>query len=226
MLIYCLKKVDEYFNINDDMLLFERQKWNEGVSFVAGVDEAGRGPLAGPVVVAAVIFTNHKKIPVVNDSKQLSAAKREILYDKIISAPGVIYAIQEISPEEIDRMNILQATHLGMRKSVTELKKTEFTYIDGLSVPDFPTPCRAIVKGDSKSASIAAASILAKTYRDAVMTKFAEQYPEYGFENHSGYGTKAHITALQKYGATPIHRKTFAPVRNVINPPPKQLELF
>jgi len=218
--------MNEYFNINDDMLSFERQKWDEGISFVAGVDEAGRGPLAGPVVVAAVIFTDHNKIPVVNDSKQLSAAKREILYKKIISTPGILYNIQEISPEEIDKINILQATHLGMRNAVIELKPTEFTYIDGLPVPSFPTLCQAIVKGDSKSASIAAASILAKTYRDAIMAKFAEKYPEYGFENHSGYGTKAHIAALKKYGATPIHRKTFAPVRDVIKPPPEQLELF
>jgi ribonuclease HII len=218
--------MNEYFDINDEMLSFELQKWNEGISFVAGVDEAGRGPLAGPVVVAAVIFTDHYKIPVVNDSKQLSAKKREVMYEKIISTPGIIYSIQEISPEIIDKKNILQATHLGMRNAVIELKKAEFSYIDGLPVKDFPTPCLAIVKGDSKSASIAAASILAKTHRDAIMAKFAKKYPEYGFENHSGYGTKAHMEALKKYGATPIHRKSFAPVRDVIKPPPEQLELF
>ena len=216
----------EYFDINDDMLFFERTKWNEGIKLVAGVDEAGRGPLAGPVVVAAVIFTDYKKIPVVNDSKQLSAKKRELLYEQIISAPGVIYSIQEIDEKVIDEKNILQATHFGMRQAVSSLKDAEFAFIDGLPVPKFPVPCQAIVKGDAKSASIAAASILAKTHRDAIMAKYAKKYPEYGFERHSGYGTKAHMAALKKYGPTPIHRKTFAPVRNLLNPPPEQLELF
>ena len=218
--------MNDLFDINDDMLSFEHKKWAQGIMMVAGVDEAGRGPLAGPVVVAAVIFTDHEKIPVVNDSKQLSAKKRELLYEQIISTPGVLYSIQEVSETIIDEKNILQATHLGMRNAVSDLKVAEFALIDGLPVPNFPTPCQAIVKGDAKSASIAAASILAKTFRDKIMAKYAEKYPEYGFENHSGYGTKAHIEALQKYGPTPIHRKTFAPVRDVITPPPEQLELF
>ncbi len=218
--------MSDLFDINDEMLLFERKKWDEGIKFVAGVDEAGRGPLAGPVVVAAVIFTDHTQIPVVNDSKQLSAKKRELLYDIIISTPGVLYNIQEISHKIIDEKNILQATYLGMRNAVIALTNCEFTLIDGLPVPNFPVPCEAIVKGDSKSASIAAASILAKTHRDAIMVKYAEKYPQYGFESHSGYGTKKHVAALKKYGATPIHRKSFAPVRDVITPPPEQLELF
>ena len=216
----------ELFEINDEMLIFEQEQWTQGKQFVAGVDEAGRGPLAGPVVVAAVVFTDHKKIPVVNDSKQLSAKKREFLYEEIISAPGIHYSIQEISEAVIDEKNILQATHFGMRNAVIDLKIAEFALIDGLPVPNFPVPSQAIVKGDAKSASIAAASILAKTFRDRIMAKYAEKYPEYGFDKHSGYGTKAHIEALKKYGPTPIHRKTFAPVRDIINPPPEQLELF
>ena len=218
--------MNDLFDINDEMLSFEQQRWAQGEMLVAGVDEAGRGPLAGPVVVAAVIFTDHKRIPIVNDSKQLSAKKRNLLYDKIISTPGVLYSIQEVSETIIDEKNILQATHFGMRNAVKDLKVAEFALIDGLPVPNFPIPCQAIVKGDAKSASIAAASILAKTFRDRIMAKYAEKYPKYGFENHSGYGTKAHMAALKKYGPTPIHRKTFAPVRDLINPPPEQLELF
>jgi ribonuclease HII len=216
----------EYFEIDDEMLSFEHTKWKKGLKYVAGVDEAGRGPLAGPVVVAAVIFTDPEKIPLVNDSKKLSAKKRNAMREQIISTPGVLYAIKEISHETIDEKNILQATHLGMRTVVSSFSDIDFAFIDGLPVPDFPVPCESIVKGDSKSASIAAASILAKTHRDAIMEKYDEEYPEYGFKKHSGYGTAEHMKALKKYGATPIHRKSFAPVRDVITPPPEQLELF
>jgi len=216
----------EYFEIDDEMLVFEHTKWKQGMKFVAGVDEAGRGPLAGPVVVAAVIFTDPEKIPIVNDSKQLSAKKRNAMRESIISTPGVLYAVKEISPETIDEKNILQATHLGMRTVVTSFSDIDFAFIDGLPVPDFPVPSESIVKGDSKSASIAAASILAKTHRDAIMEKYDEEYPEYGFKKNSGYGTREHMEALKKFGATPIHRKSFAPVRDVITPPAEQLELF
>lgn len=216
----------EYFEIDDEMLAFEHTKWKKGLKYVAGVDEAGRGPLAGPVVVAAVIFTDPEKIPIVNDSKKLSAKKRNAMRQMILETPGVLYAIKEISPVTIDEKNILQATHLGMRTVISSFPDLDFVFIDGLPVPDFPVSCESIVKGDSKSASIAAASILAKTHRDAIMDKYDEEFPEYGFKNNSGYGTAEHMAALKKYGATPIHRKSFAPVRDVITPPPEQLELF
>lgn len=207
----------------DTMLKFEYEYWEKGLTKVAGVDEAGRGPLAGPVVVAAVIFAPNTKIPKVNDSKKLSAKQREELRVEIINTPGVKYSIQTIPHEIIDQINILQATHLGMRESVIALKNVEFALIDGLPVANFPVKCQAIVKGDSKSATIAAASILAKTHRDELMLKYSKEYPEYGFEHNSGYGTAKHLEALKKYGITPIHRKTFAPVRNIINPPAEQL---
>lgn len=219
------EKTRTCFEIDDPMLDFERKWWSDGKRFVAGIDEAGRGPLAGPVVVAAVIFTDPEHIPVVNDSKKLSAAKRDTLETVIKSTPGVLTAVIEISPEEIDELNILRATHKGMRDAVMALKDAELALIDGLPVPDFPIPCESIVKGDGKSASIAAASILAKTHRDKIMKKYHEIYPEYGFDHNSAYGTKEHLAALKKHGATPIHRRSFAPVRNVISPPPEQMEL-
>jgi len=215
----------EYFSKNHPMLQFEYEKWDSDIKIVAGVDEAGRGPLAGPVVVAAVVFFKKALIPVVNDSKKLTAKQREELQQQILATPGVKYSIQTVSAETIDSINILQATYLGMRKAVKALKNVEFAFIDGLPVPDFPVKNRSIVKGDAKSATIAAASILAKTHRDALMHKFAKNYPEYGFERNSGYGTAEHLAALKKYGISPIHRKTFGPVRDVIFPPAEQLEL-
>ena len=216
---------DEYFPENHRMLAFEREKWADGISIVAGVDEAGRGPLAGPVVVVAVVFDPHNPIPIVDDSKKLTAAQREELRVRILATPGIKYSIQTISAETIDRINILQATYLGMRKAVNAIKDVEFALIDGNPVPDFPVENQSIVKGDAKSASIAAASILAKTHRDELMQKFARNYPEYGFEKNSGYGTAEHLAALARYGISPIHRRTFGPVRDTINPPPQQLEL-
>ena len=215
-----------YFSLNDEMLRFEREKWDAGYRFVAGVDEAGRGPLAGPVVIAAVVFTDKTKVPLVDDSKKLTPSRREEYRKQIISTPGVLYKIVVIPPDIIDSENILRATHIGMRRSVSGIENAEFALIDGLPVPDFPLPCQAVVKGDAKSASIAAASILAKTERDMIMRQYDEKYPEYGFARHSGYGTAAHMEALKKYGPTPIHRRSFAPVRNLISPPPEQLELF
>ena len=218
-------KTTEFFSTDDPMLFLENKKWADGLKIVAGVDEAGRGPLAGPVVVAAVVFPKNAPVPLVNDSKKLTSKQREELKKLIVQTPGVKYSIQTISPGIIDRINILQATYLGMRKAIKSLKNVEFAFIDGLPVPDFPVDNQAIVKGDAKSASIAAASILAKTHRDALMLKFAKNYPEYGFEKNSGYGTAEHLSALKIYGVSPIHRKTFAPVRNIITPPAEQLEL-
>ena len=213
-----------FFDEKSPMLEFERKRWEEGFALVAGVDEAGRGPLAGPVVVAAVVFTNPKLVPVVNDSKQLSATKRGEMRAAILAAPDVRTAVIEISPEEIDELNILRATHKGMRAAALAVS-AEFALIDGLPVPAFPLPCESIVKGDAKSASVAAASILAKTRRDKIMREYHKLYPAYGFDHNSGYGTAEHLAALKKYGATPIHRRSFAPVRDVISPPPEQLEL-
>ena len=222
------KKQDDpplFFELNSRMLQIERRLWDSGIAEVAGVDEAGRGPLAGPVVVAAVVFTDRERIPLVNDSKQLSASKRESMRAMILAAPGVLTSVVEISPQEIDELNILRATHKGMRQAVSTHGATEFALIDGLPVPDFPLPCESIVKGDAKSASIAAASILAKTHRDEIMRELHEKYPQYGFDHNSGYGTAEHQAALREHGPTPMHRRSFAPVRDVINPPPEQLEL-
>lgn len=215
----------DFFPIDHLMLALERKKWTEGLRVVAGVDEAGRGPLAGPVVVAAVAFLPDSEIPQVNDSKQLTAKQRDELKIRIMNTPGVLYSIQTVSAETIDKINILQATYLGMRKAVNSLKIVEFAFIDGNPVPDFPVDNESVVKGDAKSASIAAASILAKTHRDDIMQKFARNYPEYGFDRNSGYGTAEHLAALKIYGVSPIHRRTFAPVRDILSPPAEQLEL-
>ncbi len=216
----------EFISHDDRLLGLEYKKWDEGFSFVAGVDEVGRGPLAGPVVAAAVVFPQGSDIPRVNDSKLLTAVKRDELRQAIIDVPGVQYAIAEVKPEMIDRINILRATHLAMRLAVEQLADVDFVLVDGLPVTGLPVESLAVVKGDSKSASIAAASILAKEYRDSLMVKFAEEFPGYGFEQHKGYGTKQHLAALKEIGVCDIHRRSFAPVRDIINPPPEQLELW
>ncbi len=214
-------------NLPEDhpLLRVERMKWAMGYEVVAGVDEAGRGPLAGPLVVASVAFRPGSAIPPVDDSKKLSPEQREKLRKEIINIPGVIYSIQTISPETIDRINILEATRMGMRKAVKGIRGVQFALIDGLPVPDFPVESEAIVKGDAKSASIAAASILAKTYRDKLMMKYSRNYPEYGFDSNMGYGTRMHLDAIVRYGVCPLHRRTFAPVRESLDPAPVQLEL-
>ena len=207
------------------MLSFENETWKQGIVFIAGIDEAGRGPLAGPVVAAAVILPKKIKIPPVNDSKKLSEKQRNELKLLLFAIPGFRYAVSEIQADEIDRLNILKATHLAMRRAVLQLPETEIAFVDGLKVPDMPVKCRFIVKGDAKSASIASASILAKVHRDETMMCYAEKYPEYGFDRHKGYGTADHLKALKKYGPCPIHRKSFAPVREIICPHPVQGEL-
>ncbi|HBM14994.1 MAG TPA: ribonuclease HII [Lentisphaeria bacterium] len=215
----------EIFDNCHPMLSFERELWDGGFIFVAGVDEAGRGPLAGSVVVSAVIFSKEKSIPVVNDSKKLTAKQRDSLFD-CIKKSAIKYSIVEITSEEIDRINILQATHKGMREAVSQLGIAQYALIDGLPVSKMPVNSKAIVKGDSKSASIAAASILAKVHRDNLMDKYAQLYPQYGFERNKGYGTAKHIAAIQKYGISPIHRKTFEPIKSILEKDKKiQLEL-
>lgn len=192
-----------------DWLEYENAAYADGYSSVCGVDEAGRGPLSGPVCAAAVILPKGRIIEGVNDSKKLSEKKRELLFDVIISE-AVSYGIGWASVEEIEEINILNAAMLAMKRAVENLSvKADFAYIDGNKVPQLDIPCKAIVKGDASSMSIAAASILAKVSRDRLMLEYAQQYPMYGFEKHKGYGTKAHNEAILKYGACPIHRPSF-----------------
>lgn len=216
--------VKSVLTYDDELLLRERQLRQEGFAFVAGVDEAGRGPLAGPVVAAAVILPSEGDLPGVFDSKQLTDARRRVLRDEIMKIASVGVGVAEV--DEIDELNILRATHLAMGRAVEKLEKVDFVLVDGLPVKGFPCPCENMIKGDSLSASIAAASIVAKVYRDELMEEAEKSYPGYGFAAHKGYGTRAHIEALRRLGVTPIHRKSFAPVRDVIDPPPVQLELF
>ena len=183
---------------------------------IAGIDEVGRGPLAGPVIAAAVIL-DRKNIPEgINDSKKIPKAKRILLAEKI--KENSIYAYGAASEIEIDEVNILQASLLAMKRASDRLSVVpKTTLIDGNFKPDIKNNTISIIKGDSKSVSIAAASILAKVYRDEIMLKYSKQFPEYGFQTNSGYGTKEHLSALKNYGITPIHRKSFKPVHNILN---------
>jgi ribonuclease HII len=189
---------------------FENQAIAEGFRFIAGVDEVGRGCLAGAVVAAACILDLSKPLPeFLNDSKKLSEKRRRQI-DEEIRQSAVAFAIAQVEAEEIDQINILQATKKAMRLAVEKLTpNADFLLIDAVGLKEITLPQKAIIKGDAISASIAAASILAKTYRDNLMREFAEIYPEYAFEKHVGYGTKAHFEALKKHGACPLHRKSF-----------------
>ena len=181
----------------------------KGIKTICGVDEAGRGPLAGPVCAAAVILPSHLELPGLNDSKKLTDKKRRELYP-IIKEQAIAYGIGFASEEEIDEINILQATFLAMQRAIDQLGgKAEFALIDGNREKDFGLPVMTVVKGDSRSANIAAASVLAKVTRDLYMEELAKEYPQYGFEIHKGYGTKAHYAALTEHGACPAHRMTF-----------------
>ena len=193
----------------DEILTYERGLWEAGYDLIAGIDEVGRGPLAGPVVAAAVILPKECKIEGVNDSKKLSAKKREELYD-IILEKAVSYGIGVVSNERIDEINILQATYEAMREALSQLKpKADYILADAVTIPMVSTPQRGIIKGDAKSMSIGAASIVAKVYRDRMMEAYEEVYPGYGFASNKGYGAAEHIEGLKKLGPTPIHRKTF-----------------
>lgn len=192
-----------------DLWIYERAAWAEGFSPVAGTDEAGRGPLAGPVFAAAVILPPEIDIPGLNDSKKLTEAKREALFP-VITEKALGYAIAEASVEEIEELNILHAAQLAMRRAVEALPiKPGILLIDGNYSDGFGLPEKTIVKGDSLSASIAAASILAKVARDRKMIEYAKEYPDYGFEKHKGYPTEAHYAAIREHGVTPIHRLSF-----------------
>lgn len=189
--------------------MFSYERKYEHLGYICGIDEAGRGPLAGPVVAGAVILPKDCDIMYLNDSKKLSAEKREELYEIICgsaAAVGVGYA----SPQRIDEINILQATYEAMREAVSQLSvRPQILLNDAVKIPDIPYPQVPIIKGDAKSASIAAASIVAKVTRDRLMMEYDRLMPEYGFAAHKGYGSAAHIAALKEYGPSPIHRKTF-----------------
>lgn len=188
---------------------YENNCFAQGYQLVCGVDEAGRGPLAGPVCAAAVILPPNVDIPGLNDSKKLSDKKRRELYP-VIKEKAVAYGIAIADHREIDEINILQATYLAMERAMAQLSvKPDIALIDGNRAKDFGLPVQTVVHGDSLSASIAAASVLAKVTRDDMMLEMAETYPGYGFEIHKGYGTKAHYAALSAMGPCPIHRMTF-----------------
>lgn len=194
----------------------ERNLWEiedslkeKGVGVICGVDEAGRGPLAGPVYAAAVILPEHLEIPGLDDSKKLTDKRRRELMP-IIKENAIAYGIGFATEQEIDEINILQATFLAMERAISQMEvKADFALIDGNREKDFGLPVMTVVKGDSRSANIAAASILAKVSRDNFMDQMAQFYPQYGFEIHKGYGTKAHYEALRTYGHCPLHRLTF-----------------
>ena len=204
-----------------DRFEFERACWSRGATHVAGVDEAGRGPLAGPVVAAAVIFPNawsdsgfDDRLRDLNDSKQLTESQREEYFAILTSLPEVRYGIAIVDAATIDRINILQATHRAMNEALAQLQpQPEHVLVDGKPVKSMTLPHTAIVKGDALSYSIAAASVLAKVARDRMMLEFAEQFPGYGFAEHKGYGTPQHLAAIANLGPCAIHRRSFAPLK-------------
>ncbi len=195
-------------------LEFEKQFYSKGLFLIAGCDEAGRGPLAGPVVCAAVILPKDYNNPLIDDSKKLTEKKREMLFE-VIKNDALAYNIQVIDEKTIDEINIYQASKLGMERALKSLKiKPEAVLSDAMPL-NIDQPYLSLIKGDAKSQNIAAASILAKVYRDHLMYEFAKKYPEYDFANNKGYGTKKHLEALNKYGITPIHRRTYEPVKSM-----------
>ncbi|MEF9520139.1 ribonuclease HII [Chlamydia crocodili] len=195
--------------------IFEEEVFNEGFSVIAGVDEVGRGPLAGPVVAGACILPRGKIFVGVNDSKKLTPKERGKIRDILLKDPDVYHGIGVVSVERIDEINILEATKEAMTKAIADLPiHPDFLLVDGLYL-HHKIPCKKIIKGDSKSASIAAASIIAKEYRDDIMRELHQCYPDYGFDKHKGYGTAAHLAALKAFGPCDCHRKSFAPIRQV-----------
>lgn len=205
------------------LLQFEREAWGRGCQRVAGVDEAGRGPLAGPVVAAAVVFSKafiereeHRLFETLTDSKQLTVSQRDRFFELLVNSREVEVGVGFGDVPEIDAINILCATHRSMSRCLHHLAALpEYALVDGLPVPDLPCASLAIIKGDARSLSIAAASVIAKVTRDRWMTELDRRYPKYGFVRHKGYGTAAHIQALLKYGAMDQHRRSFRPVRDI-----------
>ena len=198
-----------------DLLAYEKELYNQGIEYIAGTDEAGRGPLAGPVVAAAVILPKGLIITGVNDSKQLTEKKREELFD-IINEKALAIGISFIDNNKIDEINILEASRLAMMEAIKQLKiKPQYVLSDAMKM-NIDVPVKPIIKGDALSESIAAASIIAKVMRDRYMDEMDLKYPNYGFKKHKGYPTKDHIEAIKKYGITPIHRKTFKPIKTML----------
>jgi len=214
--------------VQPDRLDHERRLWAQGLTLVAGLDEAGRGPLAGPVVAAAVIFPSHwqetgipSELRELNDSKQLIAEQREKFFAILVAHPGIQRGIGIVDSLTIDRVNILQATHRAMNEALVQLQPSaQHALVDGLPVNSLRVTQTALVKGDSLSYSIAAASVLAKVTRDRMMLDYEREFPGYGFAEHKGYGTPQHLAAIAELGPCAIHRKSFAPMR------PRELELF
>jgi len=207
------------------LLHFERQCWNKGFRAVAGVDEVGRGPLAGPVMAAAVVFDmpflekeEHGILTGLTDSKKISESRREHFYDVLSSGSNVMIGVGLAEVSEIDEINILNATHKAMIRAVANLPSPpDHILVDGLPVNGFPCESTSIIGGDSKSMSIAAASVVAKVLRDRKMKDLSSIYPEYGFEKHKGYGSRLHLQALLDYGPSPVHRLSFRPVKDSAN---------
>jgi ribonuclease HII len=201
------------------MYHYEQELYDLGFHYIAGVDEAGRGPLAGPVVAAAVILKKGAKLEIVNDSKQLTEKQRDLALIEI-KENALAIGIGIASVEEIDLINIYRATKEAMYSAIEKLKiKPEFVLIDAMPM-ELDIPLKSIIKGDELSVSIAAASIVAKTTRDAYMLEMDKIFPEYGFKNHKGYGTKEHLQAIETYGITPIHRKSFQPIKSMLHQKP------
>lgn len=199
----------------EEMSYFEKEAEKSGFSVVTGIDEAGRGPLAGPVVAAAVCLSNEETIIGLNDSKKLSLKMREILFDQI-NEKALAVGVGIVKAEEIDRLNIYQASKIAMQQAVENMPlQPDYLLIDAMQLEN-NLPQKKLIKGDARSVSIAAASIIAKVTRDHIMEKYDQLYPGYGFGRHAGYGTKAHLDALKKLGATPIHRRSFSPVKTIL----------
>lgn len=199
-----------------DLWVYEKRAWENGFTRVVGVDEVGRGPLAGPVVAAAVVLPRDFGCEGIRDSKALTPKSRETAYDRI-AQNALSIGIGIISPEIIDKINILQATHAAMKAALTQMGAVfDFILVDGLPVRNLPTESLAIIKGDTLSVSICAASIIAKVTRDRIMLQIDQEYPQYGFANHKGYSSSEHIAAIKAHGPCPYHRMTFARVRERI----------
>ncbi len=198
------------------LLKFERQVWEEGYDHVAGIDEAGRGPLAGPVVAAACILPKEYLFACgIDDSKKLTSVQRATLFEQITNDPQIIYAVGIVKHDIIDQINILMATQLAMKEALDNLSvKAQYLLVDGLRLYYNKVPCKKIIKGDRRSLSIATASIIAKETRDRLMKEHHIQWPQYAFDTNKGYGTKKHCDAIKEHGPCPIHRRSFAPIKN------------
>lgn len=213
-----LKKMNDQEEKNalfHEMMKYENQLYEKGITYIAGVDEVGRGPLAGPVVAAAVILPKNFYLPGLNDSKKLSEAKREEFYT-VISKEAISIGLGIIPAKTIDEVNIYQATKIAMKKALLQLKvKPEHLLVDAMEIP-IEIPQTSIIKGDAKSISIAASSIIAKVTRDQLMKRLATEFPQYGFDKHMGYGTSFHLEAIKKYGILNEHRKSFSPIKEML----------